>query len=362
MEILKIKNDSNIKILGRTINSSDSVDLVWTGSGVEMNIKASELWLCVEAPYESFENWIAVEINGEILQRRPLDKEKSWIQIFRGMNSENVTHVRILKETQANSADPNAFISIYEYKTDGVTVPLSQSKMKIEFIGDSINSAEGAIGAKADMDWISQYFSHVNSYPYFVGKKLDAEIRVFSQSGFGLYISWDNDRTHAVPPYYEKICSIMGKGAVYNKGFNEKWDFSSWQPDYIVINLGTNDEAAFNYEGPSKLDMFTKNGDEYNIDDLNKVKETLVKFLYTVRKNNPNSYIIWAFDVFNGKITPSIEESVNKYIAESKDEKVCYLKLKNFTDETVGSRAHPGRLSHLENAEIISNFISSLEK
>ena len=43
---------------------------------------------------------------------------------------------------------------------------IKEKKLKIEFSGDSITSAEGAIGAKNDMDWIPMFFSAHNSYPF----------------------------------------------------------------------------------------------------------------------------------------------------------------------------------------------------
>ncbi len=89
------------------------------------------------------------------------------------------------------------------------------------------------------------FFSSLRDYAYLTAKELDAEYRVFSQSGWGVCNTWDNNPNGALPKYYRQICGLMKSDMNEELGGNENFDFSSWQPDVIVVNLGTNDASAF---------------------------------------------------------------------------------------------------------------------
>ena len=60
--------DVDIKLHGRMDDSSDVVPLLSNGHGIELNIEASQLWADVEADYEDYEPWAAIEVKGHILE------------------------------------------------------------------------------------------------------------------------------------------------------------------------------------------------------------------------------------------------------------------------------------------------------
>jgi len=355
-------DSKNIKICGRTTKQLEPVTLVWSGSYVEFNVKSSEFKILLEGPYNIYENWIAIEINGEIMSRRMVEKERQWITVFRMRNPENVTNVKIIKEGQAFSEDTEHRLDIYEIETDGELLPVEEKKLKLEFIGDSVTSAEGTIGAKCEQDWIASLFSHVNSYPYMIGKKLDAEVRVFSQSGWGAYASWDCIERCAVPKYYEEICSLVDPGYFDKNGFYEPWDFTKWQPDAVIINLGTNDDGAFHNNDCDNKELLRMENDMYIEKDRLKVRTAMVDFLKVLRKNNPGAAIIWAFGILGYMMEPTIKEAIDIYIRESNDMDVRYVRLPEITDEMTGSRWHPGRKAHEVMADIIEKEINEAVK
>ena len=65
---------------------------------------------------------------------------------------------------------------------------MPEPKYRLEFVGDSITSGEGTVGAIYEEDWISAFFSAENTYPRMVADALSAEYRVISQSGWGYAI------------------------------------------------------------------------------------------------------------------------------------------------------------------------------
>ena len=361
---VKIKDDENIKVHGRTIPDRNPVKLMWSGSAIEMNVKCSELYIKLEGCYSEYENWISIVINGGFMARQMLKKDKKWICVFRARNPEKVTNVRIIKDVQAMNADAKHCINVYAVKLDGEILPVEDRPLKMEFIGDSITSGEGTIGVGPDEDWISMFFCHPFSYPYMVAQKLNADYRVISQSGWGVYASWDNHPEYAIPVHYENICSVVPREEFESYGFHEKNDFSSWQPDIICVNLGTNDDGAFHNEGFTDPDTgitykLRMNGDEYVREDIIKVRDAVSGFLKTLRKNNPKAKIYWCFGILGDAMKPVIEEAMDLYKKETDDQNIGYIVLPNTDDDTVGSRMHPGYYAHLKAADAIVERIQS---
>lgn len=356
----------NIKIYGRTSGRLNPLALFWTGSCIELNVKGSELWIDVDTDYILFEQWMSIEINGSFVSRLMIPKGRNKLCIFRNMNPDSIKNVKIYKDVQAMAQENETRFLIYGFESDGEYMMVADKKMKIEFIGDSITSGEGTYGAKKEEDWISMFFSCLKAYPVMTAKKFDADYRIISSSGWGAYCGWDNDVTHCLPKYYEGICGILNGEMNKKLGANDKNDFSSWQPDYIVINLGTNDNNAFNMppfvdeNGQSHVQRRNDDG-TFNKEDLWKFEDAVTYLLNVVRRNNKGSKIIYAYGMLGDEMMNAIKETVDTFKRETNDKDVFILPLTNTTDETVGSRQHPGLLSHQIAARQISEFINILK-
>ena len=137
-----IKDDENILVHGRTVPGRDPAVLLWGGSGIELNVNGTELWVDIQACYSNREPWIAIEIDGALIARQIVDTERRWIPIYRQKEAGRPTRVRIIKEQQAMGEDTDHRLEVWGFKTDGEILPAKQYTKKIEFIGDSINSGE----------------------------------------------------------------------------------------------------------------------------------------------------------------------------------------------------------------------------
>ena len=157
---------------GRTNGSLTPLTLFWTAAGLELNVRGSELWVEFTADWDIPEPWYSFMVNGEFFSRRMAQKGTERVCVFRGMDPEKVKNVRIFKDTQAMNADPESVLQINAVETDGEFLPVPERNLKIEFIGDSITSGEGDIGAKAETDWISMFFSAENNYAVMVSRVL----------------------------------------------------------------------------------------------------------------------------------------------------------------------------------------------
>jgi lysophospholipase L1-like esterase len=295
-------------------------ELHHSASGVRLNVKCAELWLSVTADYTANEPWLAVIINGAVISRFALPQGTSELLLFRGMNPDVAKEVTILRETQAMFNDCTATIDSFLTDDSGELLAVYERPLKIEVIGDSITSGEGAIGAALEQDWISAFFSAVNAFPWKLGEKLAAEVRVVSQSGFGVTCSWDGGKFGALPNFY-------GQAVLFR---DEPYDFAAWQPDAIVVNLGTNDSGG------------NANPEEF--------ENAAFEFFRQIRTHNPKAHIVWAIGMIGKPFWTQLEHAIERF----GDENCSLIELPEVTPETVGARGHPGELCHEAAADVIA--------
>ena len=336
----KIREIPYLRVLGRTNGSLEPVTLFWTASGIEMNIKATEAWVTVRSDYELFEPWADVIVDGAISQRLMVNKGEQKICLFRNMEGDKIRNVKLLRDTPAFPTDEKTLFQILGVQTDGEFCPLEEPKMRLEVIGDSITSGEGGSGAGGEMTWNSFCFNCVDNYAYMAAKELDAIYHCVSQSGWGVLCSWEGDEKQAIPPYYEQVCGLLNGERNKELGAFEKWDFQKFQPDVIVVNLGTNDGSG------------TK--------DMEKVGKAVEDFLKKLRDYNPESYILWCYGMLGNGIQPTLENAIQNYKTKSGDERVEFVELPDTLEGEFGSRQHPGQKSHEKTAKVLVEKIRAI--
>ena len=401
LHVFGIDEVKNLHILGRTGTAQEdsvggskakAIALFWTASGVSVNTTAGEVWALLEGDYSISEPWASVWVDGAQVSRFIVQKGKQWYCLFRGLPVGTPHVITLLKETQAMSSDAQQLFLVHalgvpervyvsltgdeknsskenELYSEKVFLPVAQKKYKIEFIGDSITTGEGLAGAVQEMDWITGWMALRDNYAVNCARKLDADFRIFSQSGWGVTGSWDNDRGCAIPKYYDKVCGLVFGERNESFGAHQKHDFASWQPDVVVINLGTNDWGAFN--NSAKKDPVT--GEEWKLhldenkkpvaQDLAFFTKSVYEFLHQVRSCNPHAHILWVYGMCSFDLGSDIQETVTRFAKDTGDKNVHFAKLPCMTDETddeKGSRQHPGAGTHYRTAKVIADEITKM--
>jgi len=331
---------------GRNAESDGGLYLFWTGSGIEFNISAQNLNAEIDCMYDNLELMLDVILEGERTQKLVLRKGLNTYQIFSGMNPEKSIKVRIVRDTQCMADEKVSYLKIAGFETDGNFEKPSEYSYNIEFIGDSLTSGEGC-GLTKREEWIPVVFDAVSSYTYMTAEKLGARYQVLSESGWGLYSSWDGNLKNVLPDYYEMICGTTGDGKCIGSGAHEAWDFSKEEMDAVVINLGTNDSNALR-SGKFEKDEFIK-----------AFKEKAIAFLTNVRKKNGSCFIVWAYGMLGDDMEEYIKDAVNTYKEISGDMRTEYLKLPDCGKE-LGVRYHPLPSAHEKTAQVLADFLQSL--
>ena len=361
-----LKEVEYYKVHGRTEDDMYPLPLFFNGSGIEVNVTGSELWIDVEVDCDVHEPWIWTAINGAFMSRQMLLPGSYSICLFRSMSPEAVKNVKFMRELQAMSEDDSCHILVKGFQTDGFFLPVSDRRYKLEFIGDSITSGEGTYGANEDTDWIAMYMSSSQNYAVMVSDALDADYHLFSQGGWGVLSGWDNNPNSNIPSRYEKLCGLAGGEFNEKLGVSRPYHFEKWKADAIIVNLGTNDASSFNQ--PAFTDPVTgktfkqrKNPDgSFNPDDLMRFEQAVIDFLTMIRKHNPDSHIVWTYGMLGYDLTLAITDAINRYQKQSGDINVAFLQLPNTTAETVGAHAHPGVKSHERAAKVLIEYLKPI--
>lgn len=350
------------RVHGRTNGETNPLTLFWTASALELNVRGAELWVEIHADWSAYEPWFSFVVNGAWMSRQMAEKGTNRICVFRGMNPDTVKNVRIVKDTQAMSGDADSLLQICALETDGSFEPVTPGALKLEFIGDSITSGEGDIGAKAEEDWIAMFFSAQNNYAVMTAEALGAEVRVLSQSGWGVGCAWDNNPHNSLPPVYEAVCGLLSGARNEALGAQKTNDFAAWQPDYIFVNLGTNDCGAFDqpaWQDPVTGERFENRraaDGSFCAADVERLQGKVVDFLKTLRRCNPQAEIVWIYGMLGLELAPVLEAAVKAYREETGDARAVFLPLTDDV-ENRGCRNHPGVGAHRTAAAELVAFV-----
>nr|WP_325257936.1 GDSL-type esterase/lipase family protein [uncultured Oscillibacter sp.] len=299
-----------------------TLPLYWAGSGVELLFTGQALCLRFEADFTVHAPWIAAELNGAQILRMPLNRGRNEVCLFQGMTDGVPKHIRVFKETQPITDDTRRRLDVTRLSWEGGSfLPLPALDVHLEFIGDSLTSGEGIVGARSETDWVSALFSASRTWARLTADQLNASFCTVSQSGWGVCSGWDGDLSHVLPSWYEETASLRNQ-----------------EPSAILVNLGTNDASAIQ-SGMVSMEDFD---------------EAACHFLQTLRNKHPRAKLVWAYGMLGDVLRPHLEQIISRF------DGAWYLPLPPMTEETEGSRQHPGPLCHQAAAQVTANFLKTI--
>lgn len=344
-------NSSNVKKLGRTYELEDSLWLTFSGSGAEFSFNGTKATVTIEgddnAASADKDNQarVAIYLNGERVVDEMITRPSQKFEVLNTDTAQDCT-VSIVKLSE--TAMSTVGISEIAVESDEGIQPTPAKDLFIEFIGDSITCGYGVDDEDKEHKFSTSTEDVTKAYAYKTAKALDADYSMVSISGYGI-ISGYSDGTKKVssqtlPRYYKKLGFSYGSYKE-QRPMEIDWDFGSYTPDLIVINLGTND-------------------DSYTQNDTEKQQEycdSYVEFLKTVRENNPDSKILCTLGVMGDRLFPMVEKAVSTYSEETGDKNISTMKF-DPQDPADGYAAdwHPTAATHDKAAAKLTEEIKSL--
>lgn len=346
-----ILTKDNVKRIGRSLLVGDVLWTALSASGVAFEFTGKDLVVTIQGSNNALmENnhinyaRVAIFVNGERVVDDCIDCAKKSYKVFCAERVQGA-QVRIMKLSEA----PMSAIGIEPLFCDdeGGVTPVLEKERTMEFIGDSITCGYGTDDPDLNHTFSTKTEDVTKAYAYKTAKLLDADYSLFSASGYGIISGYTPDpdiRTadELIPPYYESQC--FSRDTFSDAGFPAEipWDFAEYQPDVVVINLGTNDDS-FCQDNTVKQEEFVA---QY------------IAFLKTVRKNNPGAEIFCVLGLMGDRLYPRVCEAAEKYTKEAGDTHINTVHIPQ-QDGSVGFVIdyHPLPQFHTMAAEVVAAAI-----
>ncbi len=229
----------------------------------------------------------------------------------------------------------------FEYEGKMSWFALERRPHRLEFIGNSITCGYGVEAADGNCAFNDSTSNFAKSYAFLTAKVFDAEMMVVARSGIGVYRNYDDKPEGSLRPM-----PIVYRNFLISEE-ETQWDFSSYRPDLLIVNLGTNDLSTPGFR-------------------MELLDSTYRAFLSELRGNYPDSKIV----LLTGCMlhpTPVLDEfrsRLDTIVAERKrmgDEQLFRLDFEP-QDGSLGYGAdwHPSKLQQQKMADTLIPFVSSV--
>lgn len=340
---------------GRTLVADDVCYLVYSGSSVSFTFtgKRAEAVIVSDSPKwdEKLKGWIAVYVNDEAEpeKRICLNHEKEKYLLYENKKEETVT-IRIEKYSEA--AFGCCGICSIHVDADYLEKTTDNRTRKIEIIGDSITCGYGVEAKNELQSFDTTEENPEKSYSMRVIRDLEAKGHLVSWSGIGILSNWVPEDVNEplddwlMPMLYQYTAADMSKrlfGEDTEKW--EKWDFSKFVPDIIVINIGTND-ASYCRDVQERKNAFAQ---KYEA------------FVDYVAQKNPTSHIFCMLGTMDQRLCSQVEKVVEIEKKNGLEGRIHYLQLPMQEDKDgKGANFHPNAITHEKTQKIVSSEIRKI--
>ena len=284
----------------------------------------------------------AIRLDGQKILDARMENTEETVTVFESPEKRDAA-VRLIKLSECTQS----LMALREIDTDGEIAPLQEKPVRIAFAGDSITCGYGVEGNERET-FTTATENAEKSYAGLTARALGADARLDSYSGYGIVSGYTGDPAQRngdslVPPIYEKAgCNEYALPS--GRRLQEiDWDFSAWQPDWLVVNLGTND-LSWCQGIPERCGEFRR---EY------------AAFLKTLRRHNPAAGILCVLGVMGTGLNESVRKAAEDYCRETGDRRIRVLTLEeqNAERDGYGSDFHPSERTQRLLAESVTEVI-----
>ncbi|MEN0039600.1 MAG: SGNH/GDSL hydrolase family protein [Cellvibrio sp.] len=319
---------------GRVLENSNpagekSYEYSWPSIYFETAFKGDSLMLKFEDDQNIFH--LIVDGNAPVVINKPGDQD----YVVQGLaDGKHQVRLEKITETQSSTGRFHGFFS------EDKATALPKRKRQIEFIGDSYTVGYGNVSPNRECN-DTELFNTTNSQLAFgplVAKHFNADYQINASSGFGIVRNYNGHSP-------EKNLIGLYPFTLHNNAYIYQ---SNWQPQVIVIGLGTNDFST-------KLNDTErwKTRADLQLDYINKY----VEFVKSLQRKNPKAeFVLMASTNADNEIA----NQVSKVLAQLKDAGIKKIDTIIFSGlDFKGCHWHPSAADDKILSELIIKHLNS---
>jgi lysophospholipase L1-like esterase len=248
--------DPNVRLVGRfDLRDAAGPRCSWSGSAIHVKFKGTALNVVLKA---SGSDRVQVIVDGTPTSVLTTSKDAMLYRAASGLPEGEHT-VELFKRTEAFVGQLQ--LAGFQLEAGRALLPLPpRAERRIEFVGDSITCGYGNESANEKEHFTPATENNYLAYGAVTARALGAEYVAVAWSGKWLF------GKEAIPLLYDRALPLDP---------GSSWDFSTWVPHAVVVNLGTND---FGPRNPTEQEW----------------QDAYRAFIQTIRKHAPQSHVFCA--------------------------------------------------------------------
>ena len=300
-----------VRVIGRTGTGpvAGSIQYSWPGVNIQADFMGTQSSMIVDN--SSANNRVTVVVDGGTPRTVIMASGQSTVPLASGL-ANGAHQVVIWRNTEASPGGFTTFSGLTGFGSGGALLaPPAAPARRIEMVGDSLSVGAGVEGNATCTGGIDAYTNNYLAYGSIAARALSADVVTIAYSGIGVFRNFGETTPTAAS-------LTMPRRYPYAIPDTALWDFSRYQPQVVVINLGTNDFAPSD-PGPP-------------------YESAYASFVQSIRGKYANAYFI-LIDMYGGtRLT-----RLNNILATLKsggDSQVEVLSL-NAVQNNLGCNQHP---------------------
>lgn len=300
-----------VHFVGRYDDSDPArVRMGWSGSGAVFRFNGTGASVTLDDNAQFF----TVVVDGEVQPRLQTTPGEQTYPLAAGLAPGEHT-IELYRRTEGFFGE-TAFLGV---ELEGELLAPPPVTRRIEVIGDSITCGYGNEGANP-CNFSADTENHYLTYAAFAARAVGAELSAVAWSGKGMVHNYGDDVQDPMPKIYDRAVPSDPGSA---------WGFA-WQPDVVVINLGTND---FSTDGDPPENVFVP---------------AYADFLAHLREVYPQAFILSVAPSLSGAEATMVAGYLDKVVAlrhDAGDLEVAFADI-NVEWVGIGCDYHPTVATH----------------
>jgi lysophospholipase L1-like esterase len=317
----------HVRFVGRFVKQPDGgMRFAWPGSAMIARFKGTGVSLRLK---DEGWNLFQVVVDGEPRKVLVTNTKKDVWPLVDGL-PDGVHTIAVHRRTEAKVGD--AVFYGFELVGAGALLPPPPApERRIEIVGDSISNGYGNEGPNATCGYVNSQQNEYLAYGAITARALDADHTTIAWSGKTIYEMFE---------YFPRALPAQP---------DSTWDFASWQPQAVVINVGTNN---FMNVDPGEA----------------RFVQRYVELVARVRKAYPAAFIVCALGSMLSNVYPEGRNALTqarKYMKvamqKMKDSGETNIEMLEFPEQNhadgLGCGFHPSLKTHRLMAERLTAFL-----